>query len=371
MSTAPERVPGAGRSARCPRHGRVYDSCSEGGCPSCAAEARCLEAEPGTPPRRAGLLVAGIVALATAGAIHQGWISLPGRPASPAPEAGRAVGRVFASGDDPAVVPASLPAPGERHGGGSLDPAPFRGEIEAIEGVLYMPSPPEYGDPERVARLAMELGARMQAELGHLPGRRAFVALVGFAAEVEAQGEAGYAAPDLGGPRRAWESLRAGLFRPAAWFRRGGARLAAAQQKPEPRAEPGTLASLGAWADDLDALAAAGRREMLAFGEIYVDVAEGSREERTLTAAWHEFAREWDGRVTRACADAPGQPGFDGEMNVVMAWQSLGQAAHQLRVATVSPAEWSVPDEAWRQQSLAQAEGRIAEARAHLARARR
>jgi hypothetical protein len=161
------------------------------------------------------------------------------------------------------------------------------------------------------------------------------------------------------------------MFRGAPWFRRSGPHLAQAQRKPEPRAEPGVLASLGAWADALDSLAAAGRREMLEFGEVYVDVAEGSREERALTAAWNAFAREWDGRVSGACSQAPGQPGLGGEMNVVLAWQSLGQAAHQLRIATVSPAEWSVPDKAWRQQSLAQAEANVAEARAHLEKARR
>jgi hypothetical protein len=314
---------------------------------------------------------AGIAVILVLVALHQGWIPLLGRSAAPAPEPPRSGALVLAPFDDAAAVLASLPGSAEQPGVGGLDPGPFRGEIEAIESILYMPSPPEYGDPERAARLAMELGARMQAELGRLAGQRAFLALVGFASELDAQGDVGFAAPDLGGPRRAWERLRGELFVPASWFRRGGTQLAAAQRKPEPRADPGVLGSLRAWADDLDSLADEGRREMLEFGEMYVDVAEGSREERALAAAWNGFAREWDARVTRACAAAPGQPAFDGEMNVVMAWQALGQAAHQLRIATVSPAEWSVPDKAWREQSLAQAEGRIAEARSHLEKARR
>jgi hypothetical protein len=314
---------------------------------------------------------AGIAVITALVAAHFGWIPLPGGSAPHEPQSPRSETRVLVPRGDAAVVPASLRGPSEGPGVGGVDPAPFRGEIEAVEAVLYMPSPPEHGDPERVARLAVELGARMQAELGRLVGRRAFVALLGFASEVEAQGEAGYVAPDLTLPRRAWESLRDEMFRDAPWFRRSGPRLAEAQRKPEPRAEPGVLASLGAWADDLDALAAEGRREMMQFGEMYVDVAEGSREERALEAAWNAFARGWDGRVSGACRQAPGQPGLGGELNVVLAWQSLGQAAHQLRIATVSPAEWSVPDKAWRQQSLAQAEANLAEARSHLEKARR
>jgi hypothetical protein len=70
--------------------------------------------------------------------------------------------------------------------------------------------------------------------------------------------------------------------------------------------------------------------------------------------------------VSRACAKAPAAPALDDDRHVVMAHQQLGDACHQLRLASVAPGEAPVPMKSWRQASLDQAAARIAEARARL-----
>jgi hypothetical protein len=354
----PSGVPSATRTARCARHGRVYDSRSEGGCPACAAEAEAIFAA--QPGRRAGLLLlalglllAGGFALTLQPDPLDALLSMAQREGSaPAPQARRET--AFAA-----------PA------GGSIDPAPYRAEIEAIEEVLYRGAPPGLGDVDRVSALAMQLGDRVHADLGPLAGRRALVRLVGFAAEAGAAGEAGYAAPELSLARAEWEALRRELFQPAPWLRTTTARLVAAQTPPVARATPRELGALRDWAAALEELVGSGRKELLRFGEQSVDVAEGSREERALVDRWRSFAREWDARVQQASAQAPPSPLLDGEPHVLQAHQELGQAARQLALATQAVGDYAVPMKWWREQCLDGAAQHLAEARRRLEAARR
>lgn len=106
--------PRPGRTARCPRHGRIHDRRSEAGCPACASQASRLARRGPSPPA-------------------------------------------------------------ELRDGAELDPTPFRVEIQALEAVLCRPSPPDLGGCERVAVLAAELAQRVAAQpgLGRLAALRA------------------------------------------------------------------------------------------------------------------------------------------------------------------------------------------------------
>ncbi len=336
---------GSPRSARCPLDGRVYDSWSEAGCPDCAARAKRL---PAPPPRRSGVPAALLLLAAVAAAAHwQGLLP-------------RLTNRVEAQRRF--ELRSSAP---------NLDPAPYRAEIEAIEAVLYRDTQAEWADGERVAAAARELADHMTAELDRITAHAVLLRLSAFAMEAEANADAGYALPDLARSRRAWQRLRSELFAPAPWLRREGPDLAAVQNPAPRRADWLDIGALERFAKALDPLLASGRREMLAFGEVYVDVPEGSPEEAQLVDDWLAFARRWDERVTKACGQAPARPALDDDLRVVMAHQLLGDACHQLHVATVSAGEASVPMKHWRSSSLDQAAARIAEARAQLAEARR
>lgn len=334
--------PAPGQSVRCPRDGRVHDARSPG-CPACVPEAARLE-RPGARPLAALLAAAG---LAAGGALA--WWLLPNR--------------IQVSAEAPAA-PIAL--------AGTLDPTPYRVEIEAIEAILYRPTPPELGDTERVARAARELAERLPSDAGlsRVAALDALQRLMAFAAETDARGEAGYAIPALDGPRRSWEALRAALFRPAPWLRSGAPELVNAQRRAPLRADLIMLEDLAAWADALEVLLRAGRAEMAAFGEPNGDAGEGSREDRERIARWQAFATAWEARVTRAGASGPAPPAWDDEAHVVQAHQFLGRVVHHLRIASVPVGESAVPTDGWRQQSLDGAEESLAEARRQLEQAR-
>ena len=331
----------ARRTARCGLHGRFYDSWSAVGCPECAKRGRAPRVS-----RRGGWAAPLLLLAGALGVAHgQGWLPLLSNTVAVAP------------------APPRLPA--------RVDPTPYRAEIEALEAVLYRTSEVERGDAERAGAAARELGDRLVRDLDRVAGSQALLRLGAFAMNVESSADAGYALPDLSGPRRDGERLRGELFERAPWWRRAGPALASAQRPPPPRADVLDVQALERFASSLAPLVAAGRREMLAFGEPWVDVAEGSAAEARLTRDWQEFAKTWDARVTRACGKVPARPGFDDDLHVVMAHQLLGDACHKLRVATVSAGDAAVPMKSWRKGSLDEATARIEEARAHLADAMR
>lgn len=251
-----------------------------------------------------------------------------------------------------------------------LDPAPYRAEIERIEAILYQERPASEGQPEQVARLASDLAERIRAGESRLAGQAGFVRLLAFAADVDAQEDAGYAAPDHGRPRSEWVALRAELFEPAPWLRLATPLAAEPQRRPEPTADPATIARLRTFVRLLSALVEDSRPELLRFGEQYVDVAEGSAAERRLAEDWNRYARRFGERLQDVARQAPPQPAWDGEPHVVAAHQRLGEALQRLRLATVAPGELALPDKAWRRESLDGAAALLDEARRELAQAR-
>lgn len=257
-------------------------------------------------------------------------------------------------------------APGSA-GARGLAAEPYRTEIEALEAVLYQKRPPAFGDTELAARAAVALAEHVLEAEGRLAGRDAFARLHAFASETDARADVGYAAPDLAGPRRSWEGLRGELFRPAPWLRPADPGLPAAQSPPRPRAAPGDLLALRMWARALAAFRLRSEPELLAFGEVHVDVAEGSAQERTLVDDWLRFARRFDGELDDVARLAPPAPGLGDAEPVVTSHRLLGEALGQLRLASQSRSDAAVPDKAWRREGLANAARLLSEARARIA----
>jgi hypothetical protein len=295
-----------------------------------------------------GMLAGLLGALAVAGWIYLGSEPTPGlaRPLGPGP------------------------GPAAQGRQGSLDPEPYRSEIAALEALLYRDRPAELGDADRVSALAADLGERLQERERGLAGRLAFQRLLAFSGEVGAQGDAGYAAPDMTRPRAAWETLRGEVFAPAPWMRVASPLRAERQRRAEPTTTPDALAGLRAWGERISALAADVRPELLAFGEQYVDAGEGSAAERRLASDWNRFARRFDARVQEVARQAPPEPAWDGEPHVRSAYQQLGQALQRLRMATVAPGELLLPDKTWRREHLDGAAALVEAAGRDLAAAR-
>jgi len=251
----------------------------------------------------------------------------------------------------------------------AIDPTPYRDTIQAIEAVLYRDAPADWSDPETVSSLAMQLGDRLYAGLGPLRGHQAMAELVDFAGAVGSQSESGYAAPELDAPRAAWETIRARWFRRAPWFGRTTARLVAAQRPAPPTASLVDLHELWKWAGAIETMVEGGRPAFDRFGEVHVDVAEGSQDERDLVARFQNFAKDWDGRVRGLGAQAPRRPSADGEPNLLFAYQALEEAVAQLALATTSEGDAAVPMKWWRTQCLDAATAHLDAAREFLARA--
>jgi hypothetical protein len=250
---------------------------------------------------------------------------------------------------------------------GAIDPTPYRDAIEAIESVLYREQPASWSDPEHVAGLAMQLGDRVYADLGPPRGNEALTRLVDFATSLGAQAESGFAAPELDGPRAAWEALRADTFRHAPWFDRTTAELVAAQRPAAPTASLLHLHELWKWAGSIQTLVDGGRPSFDRHGEIDVDV--DSESGRALVDRWLAFARDWDARVQGVGALAPRRPPPGGEPNLLFAHQALEQAVQQLSLATSSDGDAPVPTKGWRAQCLDAAVAHLEAARGYLSQA--
>jgi hypothetical protein len=265
----------------------------------------------------------------------------------------------------PAVAVAAAPddAPG------AIDPTPYRDAIDAIEAVLYRGSPAGWSDPETVSAHAMALGDRLYADLGPLRGHQAMAELVDYAGAVGMQAESGYSAPELDGPRAGWEAFRAKWFRRAPWFGRTTAQLVAAQRPPAPTASLIDLHELWKWAGAIETMVEGGRPALARYGELHVDAAEGSQEERDLVARFQSFATDWDERVRGLGAQAPRRPAPEGEPNLLFAYQALEEAVAQLALATTSEGDAPVPMKWWRTQCLDAAAAHLEAARGFLSRA--
>jgi hypothetical protein len=113
-------------------------------------------------------------------------------------------------------------------------------------------------------------------------------------------------------------------------------------------------------------LAASGRDETSYFGEIGVDVAEGTDEAANLGAEWLDWAKGWNQRVEFLAATLPSAPTASAPAELVSAHRALATAIHQLRLVAMTGTGSEVPPRAERTRLFDAADSSIEAARINL-----
>jgi hypothetical protein len=251
---------------------------------------------------------------------------------------------------------------------GALDPSPFRAEIQALERVLYINSPPEYGDCQAAASLLVELHAAVSSDVGN-PTARSRVDEILFLSSYADVGESGYAVPDLKPLRDRWEKIRADVFLPAEWFTAGGPAIDAGQRRPAPKADVRHTHELTRVIERLEELIGDGRDQCEHLGEPEYNVEAPGPRGRTQIGAWNEWSREWAAALDRVAGFLPPQPAWNGERNYSMAYQQVGAAIHELRFVPHGAGVWPTPFAYQWERRFNSAQTAIQTARGHLSRA--
>jgi hypothetical protein len=128
-----------------------------------------------------------------------------------------ALGLMLACGESSSEPKPPRPAPPTI--GGRIDPAPYRGEIEATEALLYTKAPLTDDGWKDLSRSLLELHNaivfRDNTELARKTSRELFF----LSARVDAEPAAHHNADELVVVRTLWEKIRADQFASASWFR--------------------------------------------------------------------------------------------------------------------------------------------------------
>jgi len=186
---------------------------------------------------------------------------------------------------------------------GRLNPAPYRAEIEAIEGALYRSAPPNFSDAAKIGDEAERLAMRLA---GSLTPRttEARSQLNAFAASLTAASESlSYAPTARIEWTRAWEETRAAVFEPAPWFH-----AAAVVGPASSAADPAnSLAQLRQAADSIAGLIDSARLETVDFGDEQVNLANLNLvpDGREKLERWRRWVSGWVPRVDAALAALP------------------------------------------------------------------
>jgi hypothetical protein len=249
-------------------------------------------------------------------------------------------------------------APGER-----LDPALYRGRIEALEAALYRQDTADVTAARHINHSAKRLADAVLDE-GELAAPRAARAIENFANGVLQPDDVGFATLDVPATRNRWTGLRERLFRPADWFVGGAASGPAARTGPDTR--EASVNDLRRLVETVTDLTNSGRDESGYFGEIGVDVEEMSPEAASLRADWDEWARGWSKRVEYVAASLPVRTAADAPTELVEAHRELATAIHQLRLVAMTDSPTGVPPRAERQRYFDAAEGAVETARSLL-----
>lgn len=368
MTEQHQRRSSATKLVRCPTHGIFYDSLAESGCTQCLEEQTGAGAggSPGASPATSGAqersrpyALIGIVVLTAAAGIL--WMN---RPEKPQP------------------VPTSEPTAEDQLMGGfpliaernirPIDPQPYRGHIETLERILYNPGPSNFSTGDAISGAAYALGNHMMENAGGWQGQEHAKHVMSYAMQISGEADAGYTVANLRRTRERWEDVRSHVFTSADWLQASSEQLTAAQAPPEPVVDARMVRGLRDWADELEELIRWGRGRMDRYGEIGVDVAMRSREARELENQWIQFAQDWDNRLESANRMMPREPNYSRDhTSVVQAYQSLSFAVNELRLATHSGSDFSVPFRSEREMRLGGAQAQISEARRYLAELRR
>ncbi len=245
-----------------------------------------------------------------------------------------------------------------------LSPEPYRDTISQLEAVLYQTSPPDYQDMTRASRLGSQLGQEIRQQEASRRVVPAMSRLLAWSAALDAAQDVGYAPADLTRARSEWESLREQCFQPAAWFRTASPNLERAQTPPPPTVNRNTVRGLQKVARDMHHLIAVGRPAALRIGEITGDVV--TAETRRVENGWRRWRDDWLKKLQKVADSFPAHPGMSANPNVLLAYQAMGQALHELRIVTVPVNETGVPFIYQREANFRAAESHLREAEGYL-----
>ncbi len=332
------------RSVRCEQHGVFYNPTESPGCVICQREAEPGRARSTSPLTIVLALLSAVVAILVYGA--SSW-------SDPGP----------ITADDSTPGLAETSSSGYKGPGSNLDPAPYRSQIEAVESVLFQNKPAELMTADRASSAIMKLSE----EIGKSPqGRAVSTELLFLSGRISSEADSGYSVMNLQRARSSWEEIRAQHFSEAAWFQHSTSQTDQAQTRPEPKADPGIVRSLQRCASDMELLITGSRSEIEAFGEPYVDAAEGSAELSRLVNRWNVWSRRWSEDVDRIGSRMPAQVPFDGPSELLSAYNDLSRSLNSLQVLPIGANDSGMPFKGLRQSRLEQAEIGIRQARQSL-----
>ncbi len=325
----------------CPTHGLHFNPEVSSGCVLCVRERRTRSG------RLVLLAVAGLVLVAGV-RYSLGPSEAAAQPDLPSVSPGRSE-----SSSLPETIDSTRRLPAE----------PFQKVIAELESVLYQSRPPELEDVHRAAALGVRLGEQVRHK--EPTAVRIVGELLAWSSAVDSALDVGYAAPDLSRARSQWERVREKCFEPASWFAHGSEAIVRAQTPAPPEINQTTIRGLKRVASDLHHLIAVGRPQALEIGEILGDVRTPETVE--VESRWRRWRGQWSVRVQKVGEAFPPHPGMSANPNVIMAYQELDRALHQLRIVTVAVNETGVPFIHQRESNFRAAEAGLRQAEGYLA----
>ncbi|GEM_PF-2618581 len=214
-----------------------------------------------------------------------------------------------------------------------LDPRPHRDYIQALENLLYAPSPPKVETTEAVVKTATQLAGSLDAGRPPGPSKKAAEAVRGWVATFDVQGQSGYVAMDLSSARKSWQTLRDANFRPEPFFKIATGDLDDLQRSRTGGVDKMQLTLITLVAGELHSVLEKGRLEAETFGEIAGDVTADSPEATAIKLEWDEWVVAWERKL--GAVDWPERPPLAAE-EVGAIYQQLKNAEQELQGVTGS-----------------------------------
>lgn len=310
-------------SVKCALHDLHFNPAQSDGCVLCQREERKRQASAKLRNAAWGVGLVLLFLAALQGAWTD-WSSDPARAEAPASKA--------APSDEDLGF--SLAAPGK------INPETYRETILEIEDVLYMPSPPSSFDIEKAAAASRRLSRQIRSREDRLTSGKTALELLTWGANLDP--DTGYADPDLGPGRKAWEELRRNIFQDAPWFNHSGEQAAAAQTAPPPRIDSRVVSALKDVGNDVNHLIRTARIESDAIGEVTGDNLDDPRSTE-IRRRWERWSRNWVHRVRRVMEKMPQAPAPTDNLNLIMAYQRMATALRKLSVVNVAANDSGMP----------------------------
>lgn len=251
-----------------------------------------------------------------------------------------------------------------------LNPDPYRTQIMAMEKILYKRSPANWNDGDKIADQAMKLSMSVRGDRRSPKHAQAFIEICNFAQEADVVSDVGYAMPNLSELRAKWEPLRDAVFTHVSWFQGTTGWRTAVQSQSDQTDDAASIRALIRLCAEIESLISRGQQEAMAIGEAAVDAGALSPPARAEHQRWKQWCKGWLDRVQTVAEHFPERPGRDADINVIMVYQQLGQAIHDLRLVPIpAGSTTAVPRKYERERRFASASWHVQQAGEYLAKA--